>query len=78
VNVERPKAFERFDLLNSLYWSADTFKNYKQQYKENLHNGTVHDDAILEQFNMISDAIKELMLMIDPTIFDGEERRCTS
>jgi len=77
--VEWPKKLIRYDMLKMLYSGVEKTEALKTQYKYELHNGTAYDDAILDQFDLISGAIKELMLMIDPTIFDdGEERRCTS
>ena len=75
--MNRPKALHRFEVLNHLFTSIEQLDSLKWVFETNLHDGTVHDDAILEQFNVASDTIKELMLMIDPTIFDGEEQRCS-
>ena len=75
--MNRPKVLHRFEVLNQLFTSIEMFDALKWKFEMELHDGTVHDDAIVEQFDVVGDTIKELMLMIDPTIFDGEEQRCS-
>ena len=77
MNTGKPRVLQRYEMLNLLFSSLEKFDALKWKYRIELFDGTVHDDATLEQFDVVIDTIKELMLMIDPTIFDGEERRCS-